>query len=136
MKWNNIMKSILTFFFLISCEAIATNCPFTYQSSELSDKIIEAIRSSQNCEKASELAESCSFGSSLDVDICEAAERKCGLNFWKKLSQDDKKIYNGLQRKCNIKYSKMVGTMYISMNAFCKLEIAKLYSQLYTPVLD
>ncbi len=97
------------------------------------DKVSAAIRATTSCQNAAELATACAMGASGDVTLASAAEHKCGLDFWNKLSAQEKKIYNHIQSKYNDKYKNKDGTMYISFNAFCRLDVAKLYSELYTP---
>lgn len=108
-------------------------CPVSSDVDDYQDKVATAIKATENCGKAKEMAESCAFSSSVDMQIAVTAERKCGLDFWKKLSKTDIEHYNSLQGKCSEKYKDMEGTMYISAAAFCRLNVAALYSELYTP---
>ena len=129
------MKFKFLFFGLLILSNVvwATDCPVKYDEEGYVDKVATAIHATSSCIQASELAEACSLGASGDLFIAVAAERKCGLDFWNKLSNKDKEIYNQLQAKCNKKYENKDGSMYISFKAFCRLEVAKLYSDLYTP---
>ena len=43
-------------------------------------------------------------------------------------------MLNALYEKCDAKYEGQSGTLYRSMNGFCRLEVSKLFSNLYTPV--
>lgn len=128
------MKMLFYFlFFVVSNLAWAIDCPVKYADPAYLDKVSAAIRATSSCDKASEIAEACALGASGDAFTVPVAERKCGLDFWKKLSSQDKKVYNQLQAKCDEKYKGQDGTMYISFQAFCRLSVAKLYSELYTP---
>jgi len=97
------------------------------------EEVGKAIRAAETCDQAAEVAKVCAMGSSGDTQIAMAAERKCGLDFWRKLTRNDRAIYNSIQAKCNRKYEKSEGTMYISAAAFCRLRVAELYSSLYLP---
>lgn len=117
----------------VSTQALAIECPATFGSDDYYENVVAAIRSATSCRDGAELAAACALGSSFDPNITVVAERKCGLDFWQKLSAAEKTHYNHLQTKCDNKYKDMQGTMYISANAFCKLRIAELYSDLYLP---
>lgn len=119
--------------FLASFQAFAVDCPVQIGNENYLDKVGSAIKATKSCEEGAAVAEACALGASGDSQIALVAERKCGLDFWTKLSNADKQTYNGLQSKCDNKYKNMQGTMYISFNAFCRLQVARLYSELYTP---
>ncbi|MFN3695880.1 MAG: hypothetical protein ACK4VO_00455 [Pseudobdellovibrio sp.] len=114
-------------------QAFALDCPVQFGSDNYIDDVANKIQASKSCYDAVELAEACAMGSSIDAAIMPTAERKCGKDFWKKLTSQEKQSYNKLQSKCDTKYNNMQGTMYVSAKAFCKLNVAKLYSDLYLP---
>lgn len=114
-------------------QSFAVDCPVQFGEENYLDKVVAAIKSTKSCLEAADVAEACALGASGDVEIAPVAERKCGLDFWKKLSSQEKSIYGKLQSKCDVKFGKMQGTMYLSASSFCKLNVAKLYSELYTP---
>lgn len=116
--------------------AWAMDCPVTEHGPDYIDKVNRAIKAAKGCEQGAEIAEACAFGASGDLGIASVAERKCGLDFWSKLSAAEKQVYNGLQAKCDAKYKGFDGTMHLSANAFCRLGVARLYSSLYRPVDD
>ena len=127
-------KAALTIgLFLVGFQAIAADCPVQIGGEDYLDKVGSAIKASKSCEDGAAIAEACALGASGDGAITSVAERKCGLDFWNKLTASDKKIYNGLQAKCDAKYKDMQGTMYISAAAFCRLRVARLFSDLYSP---
>ncbi len=112
--------------------ALAIECPVT----ELSDyqvNVVALIGAAKTCREASNLAESCAMGSSMDVATAGAAMDVCEIDFGTKLKMSEKKTYSSLLRKCNSKYEKMQGTMYMSAAAFCRLDVSQLFSNLYTP---
>jgi hypothetical protein len=116
----------------LSLNAFAADCPVQFGTDGYLEKVSAAIKATKSCEEGAQVAEACALGASGDVATVPVAERKCGLDFWTKLSPAEKQIYNGLQAKCDAKYKNMQGTMYLSFNAFCRLQVARLYSELYT----
>lgn len=118
---------------LITTSSFALDCPVSFPSENYADLVGKKIKKSESCYEGAEIAKACGMGSSIDISITAAAERKCGLDFWKKLTKSDLATYNGLQAKCSKKYDSRQGTMYQSFNAFCRLQVAELYSELYTP---
>ena len=125
-----LISGLLT---VLAASAMALDCPVKLGNENYMEEVGKAIRATETCYEGAEVAKVCAMGSSGDTQIAIAAERKCGLDFWRKLAKKDRAIYNGLQEKCNKKYEKSQGTMYISAAAFCRLSVAELYSTLYTP---
>ena len=117
---------------LVASGAAAKDCPVKFGDEMFLDRVATAIHAAKSCVAASELAQACALGASGDSSTAVTAERKCGLDFWTKLTPEDKKVYNGLQAKCDAKYAGRDGTMYISFIAFCRLSVARLYSDLYS----
>jgi hypothetical protein len=127
------MRKLLALaFVLLSAPGFAADCPIKFGDDDYLDKVGAAIKATKSCDDGAVMAESCALGASGDNAIAPVAERKCGLDFWKKLTAADKQAYNALQAKCDAKYGQMEGTMYISANAFCRLKVARLYSELYS----
>lgn len=113
--------------------ALAAECPVEMLSDGYIENVEKAIEAQATCYEASQTAQSCAMGSSMDSAIAGKAEAKCTENFKNKLKRADLRTYASLQRKCSDKYKNMQGTMYISAAAFCRLSVAELYSQLFTP---
>lgn len=107
-------------------------CPAKSNEKNYAENIVKAIHAATNCEDGASIAEACAIGGRSDEDLAVIAEKKCGLDFLVKLQPREKATYSSLQMKCDHKYKKMEGTMYLSANAFCKLRVARLYSELYT----
>jgi hypothetical protein len=126
------MKGFFLSALLFASTASAKDCPVTFGDEMFLDKVATAIHAAKSCGEAGELAQACALGASGDVSTAVTAERKCGLDFWTKLTPEEKKHYNGLQAKCDAKYAGRDGTIYISAAAFCRLSVARLYSDLYT----
>ena len=127
-------KAALTIgLFLVGFQAIAADCPCKLVTKTISIKWAAQLKPAKAARTAPPLLKPVRWGASGDGAITPVAERKCGLDFWNKLTASDKKIYNGLQAKCDAKYKDMQGTMYISAAAFCRLRVARLFSDLYSP---
>lgn len=94
------------------------------------DKIMAAIEGGGSCYVAAGIAESCAFGSSLDVQFVAAASTLCERGF-DAMTAGDKAAYQSLLDKCSAKYADQQGTLYRSMNAYCALEITQLFTDLY-----
>jgi len=116
-----------------SGSVFAVDCPAQIGDDNYIDKVAAAIKATDSCEGGSQMAEACSLGASGDAPITQVAQVKCEGDFMKKLTKADVQTYNNLQTKCESKYKNMQGTMYISMASFCRLQVARLYSELYTP---
>ena len=117
---------------LASNVAFAGECPVT-DLTDYQTNVITLIEASKTCYEAAEIAESCAFGSSMDVGTTGAAMGVCAKDFESKLKKSETRTYNSLINKCNSKYANMQGTMYIASAAFCRLSVFRLYSELYTP---
>ncbi len=98
------------------------------------DLLIEDITKAETCYAASDLAESCAWGSTADLATTSAAISVCARAYQDKLTTSDGLMLNALYEKCDAKYEGQSGTLYRSMNGFCRLEVSKLFSNLYTPV--
>jgi hypothetical protein len=75
------------------------------------------------CNDAINIASQCAFGSSRDLEITGAAKVLC-LKEAGKLSNEDQKLLNTLEERCNKTFSKLQGTLFLSLNAFCHLQAA------------
>lgn len=114
----------------------AEECPVEFGSVvgvEYAELAADNVGKAESCYKATKVAEACAMGSSIDVPIAAAATGVCEKDFKQKLTPADAKTYKSLIQKCVKKYANMQGTMYQAAEAFCVLDVAKLYSQLYTP---
>lgn len=115
---------------VLSVRALAQDCPF--QGPTDSQEILNAIRSTTSCGNASEVAESCAWGSSKDVEFVGAAVKVCMASMV--LSQTESGLLSVLEDKCDQKFRNALGTMYIAMNAFCHLDAVKLFSEFKSPL--
>jgi len=114
-------------------QASAEDCPVEFGNETYMDTVISKIEQSPSCYEGVELARNCALGASGDYAIARTAQTKCTADFEKKLSRAEKRTYDSLIAKCDRKYAKMEGTMYISMAAHCRLNVSRLYSDLYSP---
>ncbi len=95
------------------------------------DGVEKQIRASKSCYEAKSIAEQCGFGSSLDTQIAGAASEFCAKDF-KKITAADKKILASMKDLCTRAYSNQQGTMFISFDAFCRLNADSFMSGIYT----
>lgn len=119
---NKIVCFCLAFIALSTASAIECadqNGQDIYSQPEVFTALIEK---SETCYEATQLAEACAYGSSMDVMTAGTAYGVCekelaAQNPSKKIT----KLLNDMQKECSEKYDKEEGTMYRSMNAFCQL---------------
>ena len=129
-------KTLLCTSALILCSALssvsfADECPV--KDTMDGEKIISTIAAAKSCYEASTVAESCAWGSSMDVQFVGAALKTCEKDFTK-ISKSNRAMYNALVSDCGKKYAKQQGTMYVSMTAFCSLSVAKTFSGIFSPI--
>jgi hypothetical protein len=104
-----------------------SSCPVTDYDA---DKIIAAIEGGGSCYVAAGIAESCAYGSSLDVQFVAAATELCQRGF-DAMTDADTEAYETLLGHCAAKYRDTEGTLYRSMNAYCDLEVTQLFNDLF-----
>jgi hypothetical protein len=107
-------------------------CPVHNVDENYINRVQQAIKEAKGCDAGVEVAELCALDNSSDTQIALAAERKCGLDFWKQLSKIDIKAYSDLQSKCDRKF--VGSTSSVNRVAFCRMKVAELYSYVYRPV--
>jgi hypothetical protein len=93
------------------------------------DEIVDAITATRGCERAMKLFEACEFGTSGDIHLGAAVEKKCEADFLKRLTAPQKLNYRHQMGVCDDKYRNESGTMYRSFTAFCRAEVAQRYSR-------
>jgi hypothetical protein len=94
------------------------------------DKILEAIEGGGNCYTAAGIAESCAYGSSLDVQFVAAATEVCSAGFGA-MDAGTRQTYDYLVQRCWEKYENQEGTLYRAMAAHCTLEVTRLAATLF-----
>ena len=93
------------------------------------DEIVDAINATSGCGKAMRLFEACEFGTSGDIRLGAAVEKKCEGDFLAGLQAPQKAGYQREMRACDRKYQSQSGTMYLSFTAFCRAKVAQRYSR-------
>jgi hypothetical protein len=118
-----VMAAILSF---SAGPALASIC---LGKSMTLDQTIDAINATPGCERAMKLFEDCEYGTSGDIHLGAAVEKKCERDFLARLKQPQKQLYQREMRVCDRKYQNEDGTMYRSFTAFCRAEVAQRYSR-------
>ena len=106
--------------------ALATVC---LGKSMTLDEMVDAIKATPGCEPAMKMFEDCELGSSGDIRLGAAVEKKCERDFLDHLGAAQKQAYQRKMRACDRKYQNESGTMYRSFAAFCRAEVAQRYSR-------
>jgi hypothetical protein len=94
-----------------------------------SEEIVDAINNSPGCDRAMKLFEDCEYGTSGDVQLGAAVEKKCEADFMSRLGAPRKRAYTDELNRCDVKYQNENGTMYRSYTAFCRAEVSQRYSR-------
>jgi hypothetical protein len=94
-----------------------------------SDEIVEAIDATPGCERAMKLFEACEMGTSGDIQLGAAVEKKCERDFLAGLKAPRRRAYQREMQVCDDKYRNQSGTMYRSFTAICRAGVAQRYSQ-------
>ena len=106
--------------------ALATVC---LGKSMTLDEMVDAINATPGCEPAMKMFEDCELGSSGDIRLGAAVEKKCERDFLGRLRAPQKQAYQREMCVCDRKYANESGTMYRSFTAFCRAEVAQRYSR-------
>ncbi len=93
------------------------------------DEIVDTINATPGCERAMKLFEACEFGTSGDLHLGAAVEKKCEGDFVGRFKPPQKQAYQREMLACDRKYQSQSGTMYRSFTAFCRAEVAQRYSR-------
>jgi hypothetical protein len=131
------MKSIFILVFALSASAFAGECvdkngQDIYNNPEAFQALIEK---SESCYEAKALAESCAYGSSIDVSTAGLAYQVCANELAAaKPSQQLSATLKSMASLCDKKYANEQGTMYRSMNAFCRLGAVEWILGIASPV--
>jgi hypothetical protein len=93
------------------------------------EEIVEAINATPGCERAMKLFKDCEFGTSGDIQLGAAVEKKCERDFLARLTPRQRQLYQSEMQACDRTYENESGTMYRSFTAFCRAEVAQHYQQ-------
>lgn len=123
------MKKSILIIALLAIGSVANaleNCPVDFGTVNYLERVGQIITDSGSCYEASEVADACAIGASGDVYTVGTAIARCEKDM-PVMSKEDATMYKTLNDKCTDKYSKLEGTMYMSMNAFCHLQVTRLF---------
>ena len=93
------------------------------------EETIDAINATPGCDRAMKLFEACEYGTSGDVQLGAAVEKKCEGDFLGRFKALQQQAYQREMLACDRKYQNESGTMYRSFTAFCRAEVAQRYSR-------
>jgi len=113
-------------FALSSTRAFAFIC---LQKTMTLDEGVDAINATPGCDRAMKLFQDCSLGTSGDIRLGAAVEKKCESDFLTRLTAPRKNAYQREMEVCDRKYDGQSGTMYRSFTAFCRAEVSQRYSR-------
>lgn len=84
--------------------------------------ILSAIKASEFCWQAVQLAESCAAGEGFDTNFVNAAAPLCQKQFEaNRPTAQDRALLASMRTACDGKWKGKEGTQYLSANAYCKL---------------
>ena len=101
------------------------DCPAKSASFE---DIVVALDEAPSCDRAMKVFEACEYGASGDVQFGAVVEKKCEGDFFARLKDPQRHVYQREMRVCDRKYRNESGTMYLSFTAFCRAIVAQRYS--------
>jgi hypothetical protein len=111
--------------------AMVEECAIPWEVENRVDKIVAGVAEKTECDEAMEYAESCAYGSSADAMIAGAVRTVCEKVSQKFMKGDEKATYKKMLGFCDRQYGRKDGTMYTSMNAFCKASAARFFAGLH-----
>jgi hypothetical protein len=123
---RSILAAMAVIFALSAGPALAQIC---LGKSMTLEEIIGVIDAAPGCERAMKLFEACEFGTSGDIHLGAAVEKKCEAGFLRHLKTPQKRAYQREMGVCDRKYENESGTMYRSFTAFCRAEITRRYAR-------
>jgi hypothetical protein len=114
---------------IFSCDADPARASICLGQSMTQEETIAAIGATSGCDKAMKLFKDCAYTASGDVLLGEAVEKKCEVDFLRRLSAVETRAYQGELKRCDEKYRGKQGTMYLSFTAFCRAEVSQRYAR-------
>ena len=114
---------------LVSLSAGPARAAVCLDKSMTRDEIVDAINATPGCGQAMKLFEACEFGTSGDIQLGAAVEKKCEGDFLNRLKAPQKQAYQREKAACERQFGHGEGTMYMSFAAFCRAKVAQRYSQ-------
>ena len=87
------------------------------------------IAKAPTCDKAHEQFSDCAYGASGDVSLADIVTEKCEAEFLPSIVRTPRwRAYQRSIKRCDDKYEKMDGTMYIAMAAGCRIDVAQSFA--------
>ena len=114
---------------LVSLSGAPAHAAVCLDKSMSLEEIVGAIDATPGCEAAMKLFKDCEFGTSGDIQLGAAVEKKCEGDFLGRLKAPQKQAYRREMAVCDAKYRNESGTMYRSFTAFCRAELSQRYAQ-------
>ena len=93
------------------------------------EETIDAINATPGCDRAMKLFEACQYGTSADIQLGAAVEKKCEGDFLSRFKTPQQQAYQREMLACDRKYQNESGTMYRSFTAFCRAEVAQRHAR-------
>jgi hypothetical protein len=91
------------------------------------------VRKAPTCDKAHEQFSDCAYGASGDVSLADIVTEKCEAEFLPNIVRTPRwRAYQRSIKRCDDKYEKMDGTMYIAMAAGCRIDVAQSYAHKFS----
>jgi hypothetical protein len=107
----------------------AQTCPVTDKDVEraasYADAVTRLVRGASSCQKAYQLLESCSFGTSGDNELADLVQSKCEPMFLPSAARSVKDAYKKAQKNCDKIAERNEGTMYQSFAAICRARASR-----------
>ena len=132
-----VKRFVTALAFVLSTAVAAAGAPKKAEPKECESfdpgRVIEAVKAAPSCDAAINAFQTCASGASSDVAVGGAVEEKCEGFFLRRLSAQQKKIYDREQRRCSRKYQHEQGSMYRSFTAHCGAEVAQKYARRFSP---
>src|SRR5215831_6278686 len=125
MRFRSCPAVLAIIFALSSTEAFAFIC---LDKTMTLNEGADAIGATPGCDQAMKLFQDCSLGTSGDIRLGAAVEKKCESDFLTRLTAPRKNAYQREMEACDRKYQNESGTMYRSFTAFCRAQVAQRYS--------
>jgi hypothetical protein len=107
---------------VLSFDAAPVRASICLGKSLTMDETIDAINAETGCDRAMN-------GSSGDIHLGAAVEKKCERDFLGRLKEPQRRRYQSKMRLCDRKYQNEEGTMYRSFTAFCRADLAQRFSR-------
>ena len=87
------------------------------------------VHKAPTCDKAREQFGDCAYGATGDVSLADIVTEKCEAEFMPNIVRTPRwRAYQRSIKRCDDKYEKMEGTMYVAMAAGCRIDVAQSYA--------